>query len=280
MNKLVEAINFSYRYNEAFEVALKNINFEIQTGDFVAIIGANGAGKSTLCNALAGLIPNYFIGHTDGEIRIKGENISELGVGELSQTVGLVFQNPFNQLSYTADTVSEELAFGLGNRGIVKEVMIEKINRVAEIVQITDLLNRNPLELSGGQVQRVALAAAIILEPQILILDECTTQLDPVGSQQIMKTVKRLNREGMTIVMVDHDMEKVASLANRILVMKDGNLVLNDTPEDVFGNPKLMKYGVSVPDYYELTKDYLSNSIILTEEQAVRRFQEVLMNED
>ncbi|MGM0166253.1 energy-coupling factor transport system ATP-binding protein [Enterococcus sp. AZ135] len=280
MNKLVEAINFSYRYNEAFEVALKNINFEIQTGDFVAIIGANGAGKSTLCNALAGLIPNYFIGHTDGEIRIKGENISELGVGELSQTVGLVFQNPFNQLSYTADTVSEELAFGLGNRGIVKEVMIEKINRVAEIVQITDLLNRNPLELSGGQVQRVALAAAIILEPQILILDECTTQLDPVGSQQIMKTVKRLNREGMTIVMVDHDMEKVASLANRILVMKDGNLVLNDTPEDVFGNPKLMKYDVSVPDYYELTKDYLSNSIILTEEQAVRRFQEVLMNED
>lgn len=280
MNKLVEAINFSYRYNEAFEVALKNINFEIQTGDFVAIIGANGAGKSTLCNALAGLIPNYFIGHTDGEIRIKGENISELGVGELSQTVGLVFQNPFNQLSYTADTVSEELAFGLGNRGIVKEVMIEKINKVAEIVQITDLLNRNPLELSGGQVQRVALAAAIILEPQILILDECTTQLDPVGSQQIMKTVKRLNREGMTIVMVDHDMEKVASLANRILVMKDGNLVLNDTPEDVFGNPKLMKYGVSVPDYYELTKDYLSNSIILTEEQAVRRFQEVLMNED
>jgi len=280
MNKLVEAINFSYRYNEAFEVALKNINFEIQTGDFVAIIGANGAGKSTLCNALAGLIPNYFIGHTDGEIRIKGENISELGVGELSQMVGLVFQNPFNQLSYTADTVSEELAFGLGNRGIVKEVMIEKINRVAEIVQITDLLNRNPLELSGGQVQRVALAVAIILEPQILILDECTTQLDPVGSQQIMKTVKRLNREGMTIVMVDHDMEKVASLANRILVMKDGNLVLNDTPEDVFGNPKLMKYGVSVPDYYELTKDYLSNSIILTEEQAVRRFQEVLMNED
>lgn len=151
MNKIVETTNFSYRYNEAPDMALKDINFDAQAGEFVAIIGANGAGKSTLCNALAGLIPNYFIGHTNGEIRIRGENISKLGVGELSQTVGLVFQNPFNQLSYTAETVSEELAFGLGNRGLVKEIMIEKINKVAEIVQITNLLNRNPLELSGGK---------------------------------------------------------------------------------------------------------------------------------
>lgn len=280
MNNLVESIDFSYRYNEAPNAALRNISFEVQSGDFVAIIGANGAGKSTLCNALSGLIPNYFIGHTDGEIRVKGESISEIGVGELSQTVGLVFQNPFNQLSYTADTVSEELAFGLGNRGLTKETMIEKINRVAEIVQITDLLNRNPLELSGGQVQRVALAAAIILEPQILILDECTTQLDPVGSHQIMKTVKTLNENGMTIIMVDHDMEKIASLANRILVMKEGKLVLNDTPEGVFSNPRLMEYGVSAPDFYEITKDYFSNTTILTEEQAVKRLQEVLMNKD
>ena len=131
MNTIIEVTDFSYRYNEAHEAALKKINFNVQQGDFIAVIGGNGAGKSTLCNALAGLIPNYFVGYYEGTIEIKGKSTSEVGVGELSQTVGLVFQNPFNQLSYTADTVIEELAFGLGNRGLPKEEMLKKINKVA-----------------------------------------------------------------------------------------------------------------------------------------------------
>lgn len=280
IDTLIESIDFSYRYNEAPEAALKGITLEVKKGDFVAVVGANGAGKSTLCSALAGLIPNYFIGYTKGVIKIDGKKTTECGVGELSQTVGLVFQNPFNQLSYTADTVSEELAFGLGNRGLPKEIMLEKINNVAETVQINDLLDRNPLELSGGQVQRVALAAAIILEPKVLVLDECTTQLDPIGSEQIMKTVKRLNQNGMTIIMVDHDMEKVAGLANRVIVLQDGKLVLNDSPENVFSNPKIVEYGIAAPDYYELTKDYAINSVILTEEQAIKKLEEVLADEN
>ncbi|MFQ7237425.1 MAG: ATP-binding cassette domain-containing protein, partial [Enterococcus hulanensis] len=140
--------------------------------------------------------------------------------------------------------------------------------------------DRNPLELSGGQVQRVALAAAIILEPKVLVLDECTTQLDPIGSEQIMKTVKRLNQNGMTIIMVDHDMEKVAGLANRVIVLQDGKLVLNDSPENVFSNPKIVEYGIAAPDYYELTKDYAINSVILTEEQAIKKLEEVLADEN
>ncbi|MEO1772487.1 energy-coupling factor ABC transporter ATP-binding protein [Candidatus Enterococcus ferrettii] len=277
---IIESTSFSYRYNEASEVALKDITFEVQKGEIVAIVGANGAGKSTLCNALAGLIPNYFVGHTDGVLQIDGKKTIECSVGELSQTVGLVFQNPFNQLSYTADTVSEELAFGLGNRGVPKEIMIEKINKVADIVQIKDLLDKNPLELSGGQVQRVALASAIILEPKVLVLDECTTQLDPVGSQQIMKTVKRLNQNGMTIIMVDHDMEKVAELADRVLVLRNGNLLLNDSPAAVFSNPNIVEYGIAAPDYYEITKDYDSSSVILTEEQAIKKLEDVLASEN
>ncbi|GAA2938172.1 energy-coupling factor ABC transporter ATP-binding protein [Enterococcus raffinosus] len=280
MNTIIEVTDFSYRYNEAHEAALKKINFNVQQGDFIAVIGGNGAGKSTLCNALAGLIPNYFVGHYEGTIEIKGKSTSEVGVGELSQTVGLVFQNPFNQLSYTAETVMEELAFGLGNRGLPKEEMLKKINKVAEVVQITDLLDRNPLELSGGQVQRVALAAAIILEPEILLLDECTTQLDPVGSQQIMKTVNELNQKGMTIIMVDHDMEKVAELANKVIVLHEGRIALWDTPENVFTTPNLVDYKVSTPDYYEITKEYSPDSAILTEKTAARTLQEVLKNED
>ncbi|MGX7249132.1 energy-coupling factor ABC transporter ATP-binding protein [Enterococcus raffinosus] len=280
MNTIIEVTDFSYRYNEAHEAALKKINFNVQQGDFIAVIGGNSAGKSTLCNALAGLIPNYFVGHYEGTIEIKGKSTSEVGVGELSQTVGLVFQNPFNQLSYTAETVMEELAFGLGNRGLPKEEMLKKINKVAEVVQITDLLDRNPLELSGGQVQRVALAAAIILEPEILLLDECTTQLDPVGSQQIMKTVNELNQKGMTIIMVDHDMEKVAELANKVIVLHEGRIALWDTPENVFTTPNLVDYKVSTPDYYEITKEYSPDSAILTEKTAARTLQEVLKNED
>lgn len=280
MNTIIEVTDFSYRYNEAHEAALKKINFNVQQGDFIAVIGGNGAGKSTLCNALAGLIPNYFVGYYEGTIEIKGKSTSEVGVGELSQTVGLVFQNPFNQLSYTADTVIEELAFGLGNRGLPKEEMLKKINKVAEVVQITDLLDRNPLELSGGQVQRVALAAAIILEPEILLLDECTTQLDPVGSQQIMKTVNELNQKGMTIIMVDHDMEKVAEVANKVIVLYEGRIALWDTPENVFTTPNLVDYKVSAPDYYEITKEYNPDSAILTEKTAARMLQEVLKNED
>lgn len=280
MNTIIEVINFSYRYNEAPEAALREIEFNVEQGDFIAVIGANGAGKSTLCNALAGLIPNYFVGFDKGTIEIEGRKTTEVGVGELSQTVGLVFQNPFNQLSYTADTVSEELAFGMGNRGLPNEEMIKKIAMVAEVVQITDLLDRNPLELSGGQVQRVALAAAIILEPKVLVLDECTTQLDPVGSQQIMETVKELNQEGMTIIMVDHDMEKVAELANKVIVLQDGRLALYDTPENVFSTPNLADYKITAPDYYEITKDYDSDTVSLTENQAIRILKEVLANEN
>lgn len=280
MDTLIKVSNFSYRYNEAAKAALKKINFTVEQGDFVAVIGANGAGKSTLCNAIAGLIPNYFVGFDEGTIEIEGRKTTEVGVGELSQSVGLVFQNPFNQLSYTADTVSEELAFGLGNRGLPKEEMIKKILKVADVVQITDLLERNPLELSGGQVQRVALAAAIILEPKILVLDECTTQLDPVGSQQIMKTVKELNQEGMTIIMVDHEMEKVAELANKVIVLQDGRLALCDTPENIFSTSNLADYKIAAPDYYEITKDYDSGTVALTESQAIRILKEVLANEN
>lgn len=280
MDTLIKVSNFSYRYNEAAKAALKKINFTVEQGDFVAVIGANGAGKSTLCNAIAGLIPNYFVGFDEGTIEIEGRKTTEVGVGELSQSVGLVFQNPFNQLSYTADTVSEELAFGLGNRGLPKEEMIKKILKVADVVQITDLLERNPLELSGGQVQRVALAAAIILEPKILVLDECTTQLDPVGSQQIMKTVKELNQEGMTIIMVDHEMEKVAELANKVIVLQDGRLALCDTPENIFSTSNLADYKIAAPDYYEITKDYDLGTVALTESQAIRILKEVLANEN
>lgn len=156
MKAIVEVTNLSYRYNQSSERSLNNVSFTVNQGEFFAIIGPNASGKSTLCNALVGLIPHFFVGAKSGTVVIGGVDIDTSDIGHLSTTAGLVFQNPFNQLSYTTETVREELAYGLGNRGVPREEMLEKIADVAKTVNLEELLEKNPLELSGGQVQRVA----------------------------------------------------------------------------------------------------------------------------
>lgn len=284
MEPLIEIKNLSFRYNREPNVVLDDINVSVLKGEFVAVIGSNGAGKSTFCNVLMGLIPHYFVGHMQGSVIVDGQNTEQVTIGDLSKHIGLVFQNPFNQLSYTADTVEEELAYGLSNRGVSQEDMREKVATIAEEMDLKELLDKNPLELSGGQTQRVALASALILEPKILVLDECTTQLDPMSSQKMMNIVQKLNQQGTTVVMVDHDMERVAELADRILVLHNGKLVLVGTPDTVFDSPQLVDYGLTPPDYYEITKKIIAgkttneNDFALTECEAIKLLQEVLIN--
>ena len=284
MEPLIEIKNLSFRYNREPNVVLDDINVSVLKGEFVAVIGSNGAGKSTFCNVLMGLIPHYFVGHMQGSVIVNGQDTEQATIGDLSKHIGLVFQNPFNQLSYTADTVEEELAYGLSNRGVSQEDMREKVATIAEEMDLKELLDKNPLELSGGQTQRVALASALILEPKILVLDECTTQLDPMSSQKMMNIVQKLNQQGTTVVMVDHDMERVAELADRILVLHNGKLVLVGTPDTVFDSPQLVDYGLTPPDYYEITKKMIDgkttneNDFALTECEAIKLLQEVLIN--
>ncbi|MGX7352283.1 energy-coupling factor ABC transporter ATP-binding protein [Enterococcus canis] len=284
MEPLIEIKNLSFRYNREPDVVLDDINVSVLKGEFVAVIGSNGAGKSTFCNVLMGLIPHYFVGHMQGLVIVDGQNTEQVTIGDLSKHIGLVFQNPFNQLSYTADTVEEELAYGLSNRGVSQEDMREKVATIAEEMDLKELLDKNPLELSGGQTQRVALASALILEPKILVLDECTTQLDPMSSQKMMNIVQKLSQQGTTVVMVDHDMERVAELADRILVLHNGKLVLAGTPDTVFDSPQLVDYGLTPPDYYEITKKMIDgkttseNDFALTECEAIKLLQEVLIN--
>ena len=221
----------------------------MKEGEFFCIIGANGSGKSTLCNALVGLIPYYFTGRFDGDVVVQGVNSKDSTIAELSANIGLVFQNPFNQLSNTTGSVAEELAYGLGNKGVPRSEMLTKVEAVAKLMRIDHIIEKNPLELSGGQVQRVAFGSTFIMEPQILVLDECTTQLDPMGSEEIFDIVKDLNKNGITVVMVDHDMERVARCADRVMVMEDGKQIALDTPEKIFGNPELLKHRIGIPDY-------------------------------
>lgn len=282
MSKVVLQVkDLDFRYRDTKEKALKKINFEVSEGEFFCIIGSNGSGKSTICNALVGLIPYYFVGKKKGSVKIEGIDTEEHTIAELSQKIGLVFQNPFNQLSYTAGTVEEELAYGLGNNGVSRDEMIKKVKTVAKLMRIDHIAKKNPLELSGGQVQRVAFGSTFIMEPKILVLDECTTQLDPLGSEEIFDIVKELNQKGITVVMVDHDMERVARCADRIMVMDKGEVVVIDTPANIFGNPEIMSHRIGAPDYVSIChalkeKGYYDKEIQVEEEPTVKALKEAL----
>jgi energy-coupling factor transport system ATP-binding protein len=197
MAAVIEVKNLSFKYAGENGYALRDISFCVTGGEFLSIIGPNAAGKSSLCNALAGLIPLYFTGKMDGTVTVLGKATTQTTVAELSQRIGFVFQNPFNQLSYTTNTVEEELAYGLCNRGVPRREMLRRVRETAQVIRVEELLHKNPLELSGGQVQRVAIGSALIANPSIIVLDECTTQLDPLGSEEVFDNWVLLAEHGV-----------------------------------------------------------------------------------
>lgn len=282
MGKVVlEVKDFSFRYRQTTKKVLKHISFQVEEGSFLCIIGSNGSGKSTLCNALVGLIPHYFLGKTSGQVIVDGMNVEESTIAALSAKIGLVFQNPFNQLSYTAGTVAEELAYGLGNRGVPREEMRKKVDAVAKLMRIDHILSKNPLELSGGQVQRVVFGSTFILEPRILVLDECTTQLDPLGGEEVFDIVKSLNKNGVTVIMVDHEMERVAEYADKVLVLDKGEAAAMEEPKKIFANPGIRQYKIGIPDFVKLSRalreaGYTNRDIQITEEPTIEMVKEVL----
>ena len=281
VNKILEVKDFSFKYRQSKGKALKKVSFSVEEGSFFCIVGANGSGKSTLCNALVGLIPHYFVGKMSGEIFVDGIKTSETTIADLSTRIGLVFQNPFNQLSYTAGTVAEELAYGLGNRGIPREEMIKKVEAVAKLMRIDHIIEKNPLELSGGQVQRVAFGSTFIMEPKILVLDECTTQLDPLGSEEIFDIVKSLNSKGITVIMVDHDMERVARCADKVMVLDKGCVAAIGTPKEIFTTPEIDSLHIDTPDYVKIIqklreRGYTNRDIEICEEPTIALVKEAL----
>lgn len=181
----IKVENLKYRYPNTKKLALDDLNFEIEKGSFIGIAGANGAGKSTLCQAFNGLVPGFFKGAYGGRVIIDGEETAKVPVSRLCQKVGLVFQNPFNQLSGAKETVFEEIAFGLQNFGVPADEMIKRVNEVMELLDIAEYKRRNPFDLSGGQMQRVALAGILAMKPDVIVLDEPTSQLDPAGSEEV-----------------------------------------------------------------------------------------------
>lgn len=248
MEDIIQVQNVSFTYNGEEKRALNQISFEVKRGEILAVAGQNDAGKSTLCQMLVGLIPYYIAGELEGEVLVEGSIISELSKGEIAAKIGLVFQNPFNQLTYTTSTVRDELAFGLGNVGVPRGEMLVKVEEMAKLMHIADILDRNPLQLSGGQVQRVALGSCLIMNPDIVVLDECCSQLDPLGSEEIYSIIGDLKHRGMTIVLVDHDMERAAGIADRMMVLHHSEIISMGTAKEVFADTAVREY-IGVPDF-------------------------------
>lgn len=246
--------NLRYRYPHAKELALDGLDFSVEKGEFIGIIGENGAGKSTLSQALMGLVPQFYKGAYGGTVMVDGIEAGRTPVAQLCGHVGLVFQNPFNQLSGAKDNVYEEVAFGMQNLGVPAEEMKSRVEEALKLLDIWQYRDRNPFDLSGGQMQRVAIASVLVMRPDVMILDEPTSQLDPEGSDEVFKAVETLTGSGITILMIEQKIEKLAAYCDRILLLHKGKQIAFDTPQKVFSMPDLNNYGIQAPAFTRICK--------------------------
>lgn len=271
--------NLKYQYPHTDRRALDGITCTIQPGEFIGVIGKNGSGKSTLCQAITGLVPNFYRGAYGGKVWIGDTEVMTVEVDELCQKVGIVFQNPFNQVTGSKLTVYEEIAFGLENLGIPRDEMVRRIDDAMELLDIAKYKERAPFDLSGGQMQRMAIASIIAIQPDIIILDEPTSQLDPQGSEEVFQAVQKLSQKGITVLMVEHKMEKIAAYSDRVMLLDNGKLIDMDTPQKIFSREDLEDYGVVPPAFTRICKNLgIRNEIDGTYPVTLEEAKELLAN--
>jgi len=227
---------------------LRGINLEIPENIFLGIVGANEQGKTTLVNCIKGLIPHSFNGVYRGEVQIFGQAVKDTSGLHLASEVGLVFADP--EAQFTAMTVEEELVFGLENIGYDVRKIQERLEWVAEITMIDDLFDKSPYDISGGQKQRVAIASVLAMDPRIVIMDEPTSMIDPLGKQFIFDILRRLKEEGnRTIIVIEHNIEQLAPLADQFALMHGGQILKVASPDEFFTEPEfLVQHGVYPPE--------------------------------
>src|SRR5215218_3714696 len=245
MEPEVRIEGLTYRYRGQQKPALNGVDLEVAEGEFVVIMGPSGAGKSTLCVSLNGLIPHFFRGKMEGEVRVGGRSTREGKVGEFAQEVGLVFQDFEAQLFST--NVALEVAFGPENFKVERGEMIERVEKMHGQVHLEGFEKRTPATLSGGQKQRLAIASVLAIEPRILCLDEPTTDLDPVGKLGIFKIAEDLkDRDDVTLIVVEHETEETLD-ADRIIVLRDGEIVADRPAREVLRDVELLQQSSVMP---------------------------------
>lgn len=260
---IIEINNATYTYPASECPSIKDLTLQLEKGKFYAIIGKNGSGKSTLCSMIRGFIPHFYKGQLEGSVKVYGKDINDYSMGELALSVGYIFQNPFNQITGIKDTVFEEIAYGLENFGVEKNQIISRVNKVMDTVGIEHLKDTNPFSLSGGQQQKVALASIIVLEPDILVIDEPTSQLDPEGTEQVFNIISILKESKKTIILVEHKVDMIAEYADEIIVLNDGMLLKQGNVDEIFSSINLHEYGCLVPQTSILLNELKKNNIKL-----------------
>lgn len=243
-------VRFTYAYAE--RPALDGVSLDLEEGIVHGIVGLNGSGKTTLCNLIRGIVPHFHTGELDGEVRVLGRDLREWDPAELSQAIGCVFDNPFTQISGIRETVYEEIALGLENLGIPREEMITRVEHVIELLGIEAIALKNPNGLSGGQQQKVAFASIIAMDPGVIVIDEPTSQLDPDASEAVFAIIAQLKARGTSVILVEHKIDLLAGIADRITVLRDGKVVCTGATRDVLTSPTMRQTGVPTPEVTEL----------------------------
>lgn len=282
MEYLIDIQDVTYQYPTAEKPVLQNLNLQVKKGEFCSIIGPNGSGKTTLCNAIRGFIPHFYNGELQGDVLIDGKSVKDQTIGELALQVGFVFQNPFTQISGVAETVFEEISFGLENLGVEVDESRRRVEDVMKLTKIDQLRDRNPFELSGGQLQRVALASIIVMEPDIFVIDEPTSQLDPEGTEEVFEIIKLMKEKQKTIILVEHKMELIAEYSDHILLIDEGRVILDGNNEEILTNEKVLAHHTLLPQYamlgLELRKQGMPlERIPVTEAQAREELTKLLI---
>jgi energy-coupling factor transporter ATP-binding protein EcfA2 len=280
---VIETKGLTYTYPGGSKQSITDVSIKIEKGEFALITGPSGCGKTTLCRCFNGLIPHFYQGEMKGETTVAGMNISEHPIYELAKHVGLVFQNPENQLF--ALSVEKDVAFGLENLGTQRETMREKVDWALELTRIYDLRERAPYELSGGQQQRVAIASVLAMQPEVMVLDEPTSFLDPLSARRIFEVIHQLNRTlGITVILVEHRLDLTAKYTNHIIVMNEGRVVLDGDPREVLQSEETRLIGVGIPKatllYQVLRKSgmKLGGRLPLDSEEMAATLKEVLVD--
>ncbi len=241
MENIIEVRNLKYKYDsESENYTLNDVSFQVKKGEWLSIVGHNGSGKSTTVRLIDGLLEAE-----SGDIIISGDKLTAENVWEKRRQIGMVFQNPDNQ--FVGATVEDDVAFGLENQGLDYDLMVERVQQALELVGMQDFKEREPARLSGGQKQRVAVAGVVALRPDIIILDEATSMLDPEGRLDLIQTVKKIKDSNqLTVISITHDLDEIA-LSDRVLVMKEGQVESTATPRELFSREDLEELGLDQP---------------------------------
>ena len=259
---MIRLTGVTYSYPDAEQQALRDVNLAVDAGEILGIVGASGAGKTTLAKIITGFIPHVDGGNLAGSVTVDGSDVAGMRLADSVAKVGLVLQNPFNQISGAKYTVRDEIAFGLENVGVPREEMLRRVLDVARLLGITDLLDRSPYDLSGGQQQLVAIASMVVLRTPVLVMDEPTSQLDPLGTRMVFHVLEALRAAGTTVVVFEHKVELLAEHCDRVAVVAEHTLAAVGLPGEVFVDDRLDGWGIGATRFTRAAREAVRRGLL------------------